>query len=578
MAELEVRSERVDDVPLLIRQQQQMGIADILNEAIEPHGNRKGLSIGSLAVTWLSFILSRGDHRMERVQPWADSQLQMLSAVLDEPVTAADFADDRLADALRLLSQDATWEAIETSLGTRLVRIYDLRGEAVRLDSTSVALYHEPDEKTLFRKGHSKDHRPDLAQLKVMLASLDPLGLPLMTTVLAGNAADDGLYLPAISRVRGVLGRGGQLYIADGKMSALATRAAIADSGDFYLTPDAQTGRRPERLRTWLEGVWVKQHRLERVVASPQEDAETAAPKLVAVAYEGSRQQETIVDGTQVRWDERVLVVFSLSLARAERRALSERMGRAEAEIAALTPGRKRGRRQIRDRAELEATARAIVKKHRVDGLLELVVSEEIDERQIGKYGDRPARVERRVEFSASSRRNAEALAEQRRMLGWRLYLTNAPRERVSLVEAVLAYRGAPRIERNFSRLKGRPLGLRPLYVTREDHVRGMVRLLSLGLRVLAGLEFVARKALAQSTSRLEGLYAGNPKRATARPTTERLLEAFAGITLTVIVMGGQTIRHITPLSGVQHRILTLLGLPSSAYEDLATAAPPIPP
>ena len=47
--------------------------------------------------------------------------------------------------------------------------------------------------------------------LKVMLASVDPLGLPLMTSVLAGNAADDGLYLPAIERGRSVLGRGAQL-------------------------------------------------------------------------------------------------------------------------------------------------------------------------------------------------------------------------------------------------------------------------------------------------------------------------------------------------------------------------------
>ena len=577
MADLDIRSERVDDVPLLIRQQQQMGIADILNAAIQPHGNRKGLSIGALAVTWLSFILSRGDHRMERVQPWADTQLQTLSAVLEEPVTAADFADDRLADALRLLGQDATWDAIETSLGQRLVRIYDLRGEAVRLDSTAAAFYHEPDERTLFRKGHSKDHRPDLAQLKVMLASADPLGLPLMTTVLAGNAADDGLYLPAIDRVREVLGRGDQLYIADGKMSALATRAAIAEAGDFYLTPDAQTRRRPERLRAWLEGVFAKRHRLEPILASLEQESE-AAPKLLAVAYEGSRRQQTTLNGKQVAWNERVLVVFSLGLARTERRALSERLGRAEAEIAALTPERKRGRRRITDRAELEAKARAVLKKHRVEGLLEVVVGEQVEQRQVGKYGDRPARVERRVELSASSVRNAEALAEHRQMLGWRLYLTNAPRERVSLVEAVLAYRGAPRIERNFSRLKGRPLGLRPLWVKRDDHARGMVRLLSLGLRVLAGVEFVARKALAQSRSRLEGLYAGNPKRATARPTTERLLEAFAGITLTVIVMSGQTIRHITPLSQVQQRILTLLGLPSNVYEDLATAAPPIPP
>src|SRR5947208_1698547 len=105
----------------------------------------------------------------------------MLGAVLDEPVMAKDFTDDRLADLVRTLGDDDVWNEIETDLGRRMVRVYSLRGEAMRVDSTAAALYHEPDEKTLFRKGHSKDHRPDVAQVKVMLASLDALGMPIAT-------------------------------------------------------------------------------------------------------------------------------------------------------------------------------------------------------------------------------------------------------------------------------------------------------------------------------------------------------------------------------------------------------------
>ena len=52
--------------------------------------------------------------------------------------------------------------------------------------------------------GHSKDHRPDLPQVQVSMAVLDPLGLPLTTTVVAGQTADDPLYLPEIAKVRPV--------------------------------------------------------------------------------------------------------------------------------------------------------------------------------------------------------------------------------------------------------------------------------------------------------------------------------------------------------------------------------------
>jgi hypothetical protein len=76
----------------------------------------------------------------------------------------------------------------------------------------------------------------------------------------------------------------------------------------------------------------------------------------------------------------------------------------------------------------------------------------------------------------------------------------------------------------------------------------------------------------------LGGLYAANPKRQTAHPTTERLLRAFREITLTVVYLQGQTIRHVTPLSHLQQRILALLGLPASIYEDLTLPVSLIPP
>ena len=63
-----------------------------------------------------------------------------------------------------------------------------------------LAAYVTPEG--LFQLGHSKDHRPDLPQVKIAMSVLDPLGLPLTTTVVAGQTADDPLYLPEIAKVR----------------------------------------------------------------------------------------------------------------------------------------------------------------------------------------------------------------------------------------------------------------------------------------------------------------------------------------------------------------------------------------
>ncbi len=143
----------------------------------------------------LSYILSEADHRMSEVEPWAEKQIQTLSALLPEPVGVKDFTDDRLADVVCRLSDDETWEEVETRLGQRLIRVYDLKPGPVRLDSTTAAVYHDTEGNTLFQHGHSKDHRPALPQFKVMLGALDPLGVPLATLMVAGNETDDGLYM-----------------------------------------------------------------------------------------------------------------------------------------------------------------------------------------------------------------------------------------------------------------------------------------------------------------------------------------------------------------------------------------------
>jgi len=147
-----------------------------------------------------------------------------------------------------------------------------------------------------------------------------------------------------------------------------------------------------------------------------------------------------------------------------------------------------------------------------------------------------------------------------------RLVIRSCP---LSLPEAVLAYRHEYLVERAMGRLTGRPLSLTPMYLERDDHATGLIRLLSIGLRVLTLLEFSVRQRLARAKTALEGLYVGNPKRATAHPTAERLLEAFQGLTLTIIREGRRRRRHLTPLSRVQQRILALLDFPVTIYTRL---------
>ena len=104
MAEtLTLTSERVDDIPLLIAQQERMGVAVLLDEHFPTHGNWQGLSLGRVTVGWLTHILSEADHRMNHVQPWAEQRQETLRQCQGQAVCALDWSDDRLRAIVRAL-------------------------------------------------------------------------------------------------------------------------------------------------------------------------------------------------------------------------------------------------------------------------------------------------------------------------------------------------------------------------------------------------------------------------------------------------------------------------------------------
>jgi transposase len=275
---------------------------------------------------------------------------------------------------------------------------------------------------------------------------------------------------------------------------------------------------------------------------------------------------------SRARGSERRLVVRSVRHAEAAEAALRARVAKAKAQVEALNL-RGRGRRRFEQIAALRETVNEIVQRHRVEDFLWLRYDQHTTACPVRAYKDRPAYVKQAHQATVEVRVDEEALASAVRRLGWRVYSTNQPVEQLSLEQAVLAYRSEYLVERSLGRLKGRPLSLTPMYVQRDDHATGLIRLLSIALRVLTLVEFVVRRQLAAEGATLAGLYAGNAKRETARPTAERLLEAFQEVTLTVVEGGHQVYRHLTALSPLQERILELLGFSSRVYTRLCTVS-----
>src|SRR3954453_8762013 len=350
-ATLELTHERVDDVPLLLGFLIKLKLPEILDRHYPAHPLHQGLSNGWLITVWMAYILSHADHRKSPVQAWAQELHHTLEALIGQTIRPVDFSDDRLTLLLKRLDARATWESLEADLWHSSCDVYALPPERVRLDATTSCGYHTVTDDGLMQLGHSKDHRPDLAQFKLMAAVAEPTGLYLAGDVHPGHAADDPLYLPLYRRVRTLLGQTGLLYAGDCKMAALETRAEIAANQDFYLTRLPLTGAVQAQFAAWVEAAVVGDQAAKLIEIHRGEGDER---EFLGRGYEFERPQTAMVGQVEHTWTERVQVIRSESAAQSQAAALDRRLHQAEAAVRGLTPPVGPGRTQFTSAWELE--------------------------------------------------------------------------------------------------------------------------------------------------------------------------------------------------------------------------------
>lgn len=204
---LNVISERIDDVPLIIEICKQLNLDEMIEKHLGTHGLQQGIDNGKLTIGWLSYIISQADHRMNSVRDWANKIPLVLTSLLGMPIRNVEFSDDRLANLLDRFADDTAWEALEASLWKNVVEVYELPMNIIRFDGTAACGYHDITENGLMQYGASKDHRPDLPQLKIMAASIDP-GLVIGMDIASGEQNDDVMYVPLIQILKRIACKG----------------------------------------------------------------------------------------------------------------------------------------------------------------------------------------------------------------------------------------------------------------------------------------------------------------------------------------------------------------------------------
>lgn len=561
-AEVKISSERIDDIPLIVEWLKKIEIAKYIDQKLKkPHGNYQGMSYGQLSVLLLTYIITQSDHRLCAVEAWVETHRQILELTTGWSIGEKDASDDRLARVIEELGkQPQARQEIEIKLGRLIIRAYELPTKIARTDTTSFSVNHDKQgdaEENLLRHGYSKDKRPDLLQYRQLLATLDPMGMPLVSATLEGNGADDPLYFPTWEKIVKVIGHKNFVFIADCKAGSMATRANIAATLGFYCVPLPMSGQNPQLLKQW-----VKEPPTEAVDIrlSQHEEQDTAIVK----GFEVELGKFWLNPQTNkwVRWHERYLVVYSHKLAFKAIESQNKRINQAKLALEKLAnkPGY--------DRVVLSSKVEDILKRNRVNDFFLTTITEQTQAqtRHLGRgrpSKNAPQQLLTSTQLQLHIEQIDSAIVEAQTLAGWRLYVTNASIEQLTLTQSIMYYRDEWLLERGFHRFKRGSLPALPIYFQNQDRITGLMFLLNIALRVFTLMEFVVSQALQQTHEFLQGLYDGNPKRTTNRPSAELMLKAFCNLTL--YLLPDSTV-FITPINQLQKQILDLMNMPESLY------------
>lgn len=519
-----MRIEHLDDLPLLARYLDKMNLTELINKHFPDHGLWRGISGGKTSFCWLLYLLSQGDHRLSHVEDWVSERQTLLSVLLDQDmIRKLDLSDDRLGRLLDRFSKDENWKNFESEWSSQLVRIYKPAGvtksgkslHTVRGDSFNAPQFRKPTQ--FFTHGYSKQRRNDQPYCRVMMACVDPEGIPLCVDIVKGAGTDADHYQSVFDRACQVLDTRGILFVGDSQLGSLDNRSHIHGQGNYYLTPLNLKQCKEEQKQAYVSSLPQSVEQLPGLYL----DQETS--RKAVHFHELSQWIE------KDKWLERRILAYSPDYAKGLIKSLDNRIDDAQQAILNLVVS-KSGRRNPKTLKDLHVRIANLIAKYKVMDCFTITTQAHHSIRRIRASKGKPAREEQQIKLQLQLQRNQEFIQAKRKSLGWQLYGTNIPCDLMDTSEVVACYRNQYRIEQLFDHLINRDMNLLPLYLNKENRIKGLIRLMTIGMQIAKLVQYELRFKLKQANKSIKGLYPGNKARATDKPTTPMILRAFKGI------------------------------------------------
>lgn len=453
-------------------------------------------------------------------------------------VRPGDLNDDRLGRCLDDLA--AVHDRLRGDLTVSAVAEFGLETGALRWDLTSVVVSGEyPAEEQAadyarLQYGYGGERQKQVRYLQVTTTDG---AVPIWDQVHDGATADVATVIGTMRALRQHAGCTDFVLLGDSKLLSAANRQALLAAGIGYLAPLARTqqldaqflGIAPGELGP-LEYVSAREERL----APEERTTYQGVERTIGVAVsdgQGSEGEVTL----------RRLFVVSSEEQAACRRNRARQRERAEGEIVKVA--RQVGSRWCPTVERAQAKIEAILERRHLVGLYEVTCTEQGGQTRV------------------SCQANPAALARAEALDGYYVLETTRRWEEADSLAVLREWKGQWQIEHRHRNAKG-PLRIRPLFVTSNQRIVGLITILGIALLVFSLIERAARQALTAG-EKVPNLLADH---VAARPTGENLLKALHDIALVYLDVAGVRHRVATQLTPLHQTLLRLVDVPETAY------------
>jgi transposase len=453
--------------------------------------------------------------------------------------------DDRLGRCLDELA--AVHDALRGEMTVQAIQAFGLATKALRWDLTSVLVtgeYPEDEQAAAYARVQYGYGSGAQKQVRYLQVTTTDGAVPIWDQPWDGHTTDVATVIDTMRALREHARCTDFVLIGDSKLLSAANREALLQAELGYLAPLARTPALDAAFRAIPAEQFVP---LDYV--SERDRARPASERATYQGWETTAEiRGTTAAGTARRWKVRRLFVISSEERAACRRNRARQRERAEAEIARVC--RQVGTRWYPTAERAQAKIETILERRHLHELYQLTI-ETAGERATVCCGV-----------------NAAALAQAEALDGYYVLETTRTPAEADASTLLAEWKGQWEIEHRHRAAKG-PLRIRPLFVSSNQRIVGLITILGLALLVFSLIEREARRALGP-TAKVPHLLAGH---VAARPTGDNVLKALREIALATVAIAGQRYRLVTELSPLQQTLLRLLGVPDHAYARVAASS-----